>query len=535
MKFGEYLLSKKMIDPGDLEDALKIQRYLKKPIGQILRDCEYISQEDLNTALQKFIDSPSVHQVADCYGMLQRRIFSKELLKFGESHDVLPFEEEREGITFVTKLFRDEVLEEAEEKWKVRASFIVSNDRGFDYLKTAVYGSNSESPSFRLSESLTDDDRITMGSPYTSLFRDSIQSARKMEASDVHFQPTENGVDIRFRVYGDLFTWKSLPVQHRQSFMTEAKRLSNLSIGVHGRAQDSRISFKKWNLDVRVSLMPCDYGEKIVLRLFDKTRKFDLGGSGLDRQAVEDLRSALNAKNGVLIVSGPTGSGKTTTLYALLTSLDRVGKNIITLEDPIEHSIDGLTQVQVNPKLSFSDALRAVLRQDPDVILVGEVRDKETADLCMKAAQTGHLVLSTLHANGAAEVMTRFLALGVDKYVLKSTLRFSAAQRLVKRLCPSCSIPMREGELRDKERELSRRGISLNVSGDIRKRNPEGCSQCAFGVVGRAPVLEYMRGHEIEDHLKHESDPKLAISLVNAALKLCEKGKIDPNEILEVA
>ncbi len=367
---------------------------------------------------------------------------------------------------------------------------------------------------------LNDDQKIQAVAPYTSLFRDTILTAKEMKASDIHIQPTREGVDIRLRVNGDMVTWKQLGLDHRKAFVNEVKRLTNLSLAVSGKAQDGRISYQAWQLDLRTSLLPSQYGEKIVLRLLDLTRKFELKALGFDDRTEADLVHALTASHGVLIISGPTGSGKTTTLYTLLCALDRYSKNIITLEDPIEYGIPGLTQVQVSRKLSFADALRAVLRQDPDVILVGEIRDAETADLCMKAAATGHFVMSTLHANGAFEVVGRLLNLGVDVGLLKSVLRFSAAQRLVKKLCPECSVVVKEGML-------------------WRKRNSPGCERCQLGIVGRVPILEYMQGRQIEQCLESGSGsgsgavhPVLSSTLREAAMRRAEKGEIDYEEAL---
>ena len=369
---------------------------------------------------------------------------------------------------------------------------------------------------FKVAHALSDDQKIQALDPFTSLFRDTIVSAKKLGASDIHIQPTRDGVDIRFRINGDLMTWKELGGAHRRPFINEVKRLTNLSIAISGKAQDGRISYQAWQLDLRASLLPSQYGEKIVLRLLDLTRKFELGALGFDEGTLKDISQALTSKNGVLIVSGPTGSGKTTTLYTLLCAIDRYSKNVITLEDPIEYGIPGLTQVQVSKKLTFADALRAVLRQDPDVILVGEIRDHETADLCVKAAATGHFVLSTLHANGAVEVMTRLLNLGIDTHLLKSVLRFSAAQRLVKKLGAHCSM-------------------IHEAQPGYRTRNSTGCPHCHQGITGRLPVFEYMKGKQIADYLSNlNQEPTLATSLKEAALKKAQKGEVDYDEAISM-
>jgi len=366
-----------------------------------------------------------------------------------------------------------------------------------------------------IAKRISDDEKIARPDPYTALFRDALVSARDFSASDIHIEPTRHGIDIRFRVSGEMFLWKALDIRHRQAFINEAKRISNFSIAVTGRAQDSRISFKEWNLDVRCSLLPSQYGENIVLRLLDLTRSFAFENLGFGSQTLKDIQASLGNSNGLIVISGPTGSGKTTTLYTLLCALDRKLKNIITLEDPIEYSIEGLTQVQINSKLGFSGALRAVLRQDPDVILVGEIRDEETADLCLKAAATGHLVLSTIHANGAAEVVSRLLNLGVEKYMLESVARFSGAQRLVKRLCRACA------------------GVSEDGVSRIFLRNLNGCSECKRGITGRIAVLEYMKEEDIQGYLR-SGEAKLASSLRDTVRALAERGEVDFDEAQDV-
>lgn len=398
-----------------------------------------------------------------------------------------------------------------------------------------------ETPLSKTAEEKNDENGIHLESikpmaPYPMLFRDCVLAARRLKASDIHLQPTSTGIDIRFRVLGDLFTWKHLSIEHRQSFINEIKRLTNLSIAVSGRAQDGRVSYKNWNLDLRVNLLPSQFGEKIVLRLLDLNQKFDMPTLGFDLKTLKDLTEALRFKNGLMVISGPTGSGKTTTLYTLLCSIDRFKKNIITLEDPIEYGIDGLTQVQVSPKLSFADSLRSVLRQDPDVILVGEIRDSETANLCLKASATGHLVLTTLHANNASEVVGRLLNLGVDDYMLRSCLRLSSAQRLIKKLCPQCSIPSDMPLRRKLEEHLLQLKIEINPGPDLRIRNLKGCPKCIEGITGRVPVLEYMKSSEIKDYLshlgKHEVRPTL--SLKESCLRRAEKGEVDVTEIFEI-
>jgi type IV pilus assembly protein PilB len=363
----------------------------------------------------------------------------------------------------------------------------------------------------------TSEEKLRSLAPYTSLFRECLKDAQKMNASDIHFEPNSEGLSIRIRVNGDLFLYKSLSKDYRQSFIQEVKRLSNISIAVSNRPQDSRLSLPSWNLALRVNSTPILYGEKIVLRLLDMTTDFNLDSINLSPDVSQDLINASNEKNGVIIVSGPTGSGKTRTLFSLLNSLDKERRNIVTLEDPVEYTFKGINQIEIKKSLSFSDGLRAILRQDPDIILVGEMRDYETADLCFKAAATGHLVLSTLHSNDPIKSIERLENMGVDKYMVNSNLRFSAAQRLIKKLCPHCSIDVSKDDVSN---------LSLQ-KGNFKTRNPQGCSYCNKGIIGRLPIMEYLTKKELTNDLKLKSKKTFSDEILEKA----SQGLIDFKEV----
>lgn len=354
--------------------------------------------------------------------------------------------------------------------------------------------------------------------PYASLYWDMITQAKAQGASDVHIQPERDSVKIRFRINGELIVWKRITEVHKAPFLQEAKRLSQCSVAVSLRAQDSRISVPALDLDIRVSLVPTIHGEKLVLRLLDRARSFDLATMNLDDDATLAVNRALKQGSGVCLITGPTGSGKTTLLYSALAALDRTSLNIVTIEDPVEYTFPGITQLQVSPKLGFGDALRAMMRQDPDVILVGEVRDRETADLCFQAAATGHLVLSTLHANSAREVAGRLLGLGIREDQITSLLRFASAQRLLGRLCPTCRRFVNESE---------RREYFGNFDGPLwtRGSHHEHCSGCRGGIVGCLPVFEYME----------PTTGRKSPSLQEAMLRVANSGEVDAYEILSAA
>lgn len=372
----------------------------------------------------------------------------------------------------------------------------------------------------RTSQQLLHDD-----GPYAQLLKELIQKAKIRGASDIHIEPNEIGVALRLRVDGNLRLYKQVDLQHRESLILEVKRIFGLAIGVSGKPQDGRASLPKYRLDLRVSLLPTHFGEKVVMRLLnlDATFEFsELGFTEVERRALE---SAIRLEDGVVVVSGPTGSGKTRTLYALLKAIGPKDFNVVTLEDPIEYRIEGLNQVQVSIKMSFADALRSVLRQDPDVILVGEVRDAETAKLCFQAAETGHLVFTTLHANGALEVIERLSGLGVERMVLESNLRLSIAQRLEQKICQSCSSAVTADQLKSIERKLG--PITGIDRGQIRTKSKTGCAECTDGVKGRVPVLEWASIETKENGRRAEVHQSLETARSARALM----GEIDGLEV----
>ena len=362
---------------------------------------------------------------------------------------------------------------------------------------------------------------LSENGPYAGLLRDLMHSAKSRGASDIHIEPHELGVDLRLRIDGNLFVERRIELEHRESLILEAKRIFGLSIGVSGRPQDGRASMPSLRLDVRVSLLPTHFGEKIVMRLLDLDATFDLDRLGFLDDELEALKGAISLEDGVVVVSGPTGSGKSRTLYACLKAVNPKRFNIVTLEDPIEYRIEGLNQVQVSKKMSFADALRSVLRQDPDVILVGEVRDAETAKLCFQAAETGHLVFTTLHANGALEVFERFAGLGVDRMVMESNLRLSVAQRLEQRLCQSCSCDPSEtvaSWLACHDRSQPQRA---------RERFEQGCPNCCAGIRGRVPVLEWATIESADG----KRLPHLHKTILEARTTRAFRGEIDALEV----
>lgn len=360
--------------------------------------------------------------------------------------------------------------------------------------------------------------------PYARLLDELVTEAKRLGASDIHIEPNEVGVSLRLRVDGNLTLYKHVGLEHRESLILEVKRIFGLAIGTSGKPQDGRASLPEKRLDLRVSLLPTHFGEKVVMRLLNLDATFELSELGFTHEELKVLEAAIRLDDGVVVISGPTGSGKTRTLYALLKAIDPKKFNIVTLEDPIEYRIEGLNQVQVSRKMTFADALRSVLRQDPDVILVGEVRDAETAKLCFQAAETGHLVFTTLHANGALEVIERLAGLGVERLVLQSNLRLSVAQRLEQKVCKACGKPASQEVAQGLKRKTGNGNSNLKL---LRTKNPIGCAECTGGVKGRVPILEWANFESRES----ERRPKIHQSLDSARLVRVLMGEIDCLEV----
>ncbi len=331
--------------------------------------------------------------------------------------------------------------------------------------------------------------------PIVRLLNSLLQQAIKEKASDVHIEVFADSLAARLRVDGILYTVLKPPRRIHAQLISRVKIMAGLDIAEKRLPQDGRISIKAAGreIDVRVSVIPTTFGERVVMRLLDKSRNLlKLDQLGMDHQMFENIKSGIELPNGIILVTGPTGSGKTTTLYAALSQVNTIQKNVLTVEDPVEYQIKGIGQMQVNPLigLHFADGLRSMLRQDPDIIMVGEIRDQETARIAVQASLTGHLVLSTLHTNDSAGAITRLVDIGIEPFLIASSLVGILAQRLVRILCPSCKTPMdlEAEEIRRLGADAARAGLGT------RAWRATGCPVCMqSGYRGRSGIYEYLR------------------------------------------
>jgi general secretion pathway protein E len=330
-------------------------------------------------------------------------------------------------------------------------------------------------------------------SPVIRMLNVMLAEAIQQGASDIHFEPMENGLGVRYRVDGVLQQRHAPPKEFQSQLITRIKVMARLDIAEHRLPQDGRIKLNMGGrqIDFRVSTVPVVFGERIVLRILDKGNVLlGLNKIGMRSPTLSSLMKLINLSEGIVLVTGPTGSGKTTTLYSALSEINNSEMNIMTIEDPVEYKLQGMAQIGVNPKihLTFATGLRHILRQDPDVIMIGEIRDKETAEIAIQASLTGHLVLSTLHTNDAPSALTRLVDMGIEPYLLTSSVVGVLAQRLVRLICPFCRVSYTPSA-----QELKELGIAQDILADGKLCKGEGCSHCfGSGFKGRHGIYELM-------------------------------------------
>ncbi len=333
----------------------------------------------------------------------------------------------------------------------------------------------------------------TSDAPIIKLVNHILSQSIKARASDIHIEPYQDSFKVRYRIDGILYDLLTPPKWIQPALISRIKVMAKLNIAEKRLPQDGRLDIKigAQDIDVRVSTIPTSFGERVVLRLLNKTSAvFDLPEIGLSPDRLALLKELVHSPNGIILNTGPTGSGKTTTLYAILTTINKPDINIITIEDPVEYQIKGISQIQVNPKidLTFARGLRSIVRQDPDVILIGEIRDKETADIAVQSALTGHLVFSTLHTNDSASAITRLVDIGVEPFLISSSLIAVIAQRLLRTLCNDCKEAYQPDDLAFKSI-----GMNPERSRDRRIYRARGCENCFHtGYKGRNAIFEIM-------------------------------------------
>ncbi|MCJ7790362.1 MAG: type II secretion system ATPase GspE [Candidatus Atribacteria bacterium] len=503
-RIGNILIEQGLITPQQLEEVLKMQSAgNKKRIGEILVELGTISREELFKVLQyiyetEYIDlstyviDPEIislipEKVALQYRLIPLSINDNELVvAMANPLDVY-------AIDFVrghTKIKKIKTLLAAEDDI---LSAINSYYELGEYKDIIEKLGNEIAFKEEEDEDLQKLEAISKGAPIIQLVNMLIVQGVKDRASDIHIEPNERGLLIRFRIDGMLHDNRILPNRIKAAIISRVKILAKMDIAERRLPQDGRfqVKFGLREVDLRVSTIPTVFGEKVVLRILDKSKGLiELKNLGFLAEQLDQFKSIILKSYGIILLTGPTGSGKTTTLYAALNKVNSNEKNIITVEDPVEYKLNRVNQIQILPKidLTFANALRSILRQDPDVIMVGEIRDSETAQIAVQAALTGHLVFSTLHTNDAASALTRLIDMGIEPFLISSSVIGVIAQRLVRVICEKCKEEYVPSEdilygLKIKDR--------LNNESKIKLYRGKGCSFCKnTGYYGRISIYE---------------------------------------------
>lgn len=454
-KFEQLLTQMKIVTPAQLESAKVESIKTNKSIEDVLSEKKIISEEDI-------VKTKSLSSGIPYIKLLSVRIDPKVLKQidkeYCEKHDLIPFElleaqikvamidpydvqaidyiEKKTGLMVIPYIVSRSSLNFAISQYQDYESEMEDALKGIDSAGEDVSGKNIQA-------SPDDVEKIVQDAPITRAVNTILDYAVKLHASDIHVEPQEKDIIVRYRIDGMLQEYMKMPKQVHPALISRIKILSNLKIDEHRVPQDGRfdVSVAGKEVDLRVSISPTIHGEKIVIRLLDKSSAIiTLEQLGMRGNAFKMVEDGSKEPWGMILSTGPTGSGKSTTLYALLTKMNKVEVNIITLEDPVEYEVNGINQIQINSKvgLTFASGLRSVLRQDPDIIMVGEIRDKETADLAVQSALTGHVVLSTLHTNSASGVLPRLLDMDIEPFLISSTVNTVVGQRLVRKICDKC-------------------------------------------------------------------------------------------------
>ena len=450
---GDILRNISSIGDREIEECLDIQREKGGRIGEILVHTKHIRETDLLRALSMQLHIPYVQNLTE--EEIDKQLVSSVPISFLKRHILIPFHKEDGKVKVaisdplnITPIDDIRTYLESDIELFLTESITILN------AINMAYETHKEAAE-QVIEGL-DEDALTVGfdepidlidavdeAPIIKLINSLLFRSVKDRASDIHFEPFERDIAVRFRIDGVLHNILTLPKRFQPSVASRIKIMAALNIAEKRLPQDGRIGLKiaGKDIDVRVSIIPTSFGERIVMRLLDKSGYLlRLKDIGLSEDILHRFEKLIHLSHGIILVTGPTGSGKTTTLYAALMEINSPDKNIITIEDPVEYQIKGIGQMQVNPKieLTFAKGLRSILRQDPDVIMVGEIRDLETSEIAIQASLTGHLVFSTLHTNDSAGAVTRLIDMGIEPFLVSSSVVAIAAQRLIRLLCPFC-------------------------------------------------------------------------------------------------
>ena len=562
-RLGEVLIAAGVITEADLERGLALQKGSKERLGTVLIDNGIITEEHLMEALQlqlgvDFVDLTKVNIPVELAQLVPKNI--------ARAHQVVPVKVMMDELYLaMSDPLNFYAMEEVQKAVRKKVVPVLATADAIEHAMQVLYGNEGAAKAIEEMKreaaergagrsdddyafvSNKIDDESVNSAPTIRLVNSIIERAVTERASDIHLEPQEFVMQVRIRVDGLMRDTLTVPKDLQGSVISRLKIMAGMNIAERRIPQDGRcnIKVKQKDIDLRVSTLPTVYGEKIVVRLLDKTggaiTKDAIGMSGDDLEKYEKM---IRCRSGVILIAGPTGSGKSTTMNAMIGDLNRREVNLVTLEDPVEYNIEGVNQVQINEKtgMTFANGLRAILRQDPDIIAVGEIRDGETAEIAMRAAITGHVVLSTVHTNDAVGTIERLIDIGVEPYLVASALRGVISQRLVRRLCPHCKEAYQPSA-----EELQDLGIADGAG--MQFYRSKGCPKCFdTGYHGRIAVFEFLpvdrairtmisdgsARAQIEAYLKDAAQKTGFISLRDNGLRLLTEGVTSVEELLRV-
>lgn len=556
IRLGEILVQQKLMTEDQLSQALAEQKRSGRKLGRVFVEKGFVTEEQISGALAKQLNVPYINLKfynvnADLVRLLpetQARRFRVLVLEERAGNLVV-------GMADPTDLF---AYDEVQRIVKRTIELAVVNESELLLAIDRIYRRTDEITDFAreleqdLGDSVVDFGALALSpgleeAPIVKLLQSVFDDATQVRASDIHIEPQEARLQIRFRIDGVLHLQTEADSKIAAALSLRLKLMSDLDISEKRLPQDGRfvIKVKNQRIDVRISTMPTQYGESVVMRLLNQGgTTLRLDAIGMPRQMMERFRSIIQRPNGLVLVTGPTGSGKTTTLYCALAELNSLEKKLITVEDPVEYRLPGINQVQVNDKieLTFARVLRSALRQDPDILLVGEMRDQETAQIGLRAAMTGHLVLSTLHTNDAVSTPLRLTDMGVPRYMVGSSLQAVLAQRLVRVICESCTEPY---TLLPNEHEWLTAELHDKVD-KARYFHGRGCSHCnGMGYRGRTGVYEMLEVTEAVADAANHHDPAHFLKVATAqmagqtlrrhAVQLVVQGRTTVSEAMRIS
>lgn len=523
LRLGDLLVENKIITTAQLDKALRKQQGAGKKLGDVLIELGYLKENDLVMFLAKQLNIPFLE--LNTY-KIKPEVIRELPESLARRLKAIPLDRIKDGFLVAMTDPTDIVgYDEIARKLKKNIRVVIVRESELSRILDEVYRRTEEIASLvgeleqeiAFSGVVNEIEDEAHDAPIKKLLQSIFEDAVQVNASDIHIEPADDGLRIRLRVDGVLQEQVMQGKNIINALILKLKLIAKLNISERRLPQDGRftIRVKDKKIDVRIATMPVQNGESVVMRLLDQTTGLlHLEELGMESKYISHFRANLKRPHGMILVTGPTGSGKSTTLYTALSEINSEEKKIITVEDPVEYAFDRINQIQVQPKigLTFSTILRSVLRHDPDVIMVGEIRDEETGQIALRAAMTGHLVLSTLHTNDAKSAILRLLDMGIQPYLASSAIHLVIAQRLARRVCTRCIETYHPNQ--EELKMLSTMG--LKIDGDLRFVNGKGCTHCGMrGYKGRIGVYEFLEMSESMVSALQNNDLKTYNQLVN--------------------